>query len=233
MEYGVHDCLRDLMRIWDSTASDDDETSLSFFLLSIIRDKGAKGVVALIQGLDQTKLGEVEITENGAEVVIKITRPGFEPLVVKAGDDDISPWVDVRIESDAIPIAFEDPRHAAFYSIWERFVYGELSSTEIGSGKENAVYLMATMESQVMNGGFGQYLTNTDGLYLPETFECLVRIGATKTHALLTAAVELASGFDSYVAAWDEKSERYSCLDDEFLEAAEDLAGLTADAFLL
>ena len=233
MEYGVHDCLRDLMRVRDSTASDDDETSLSFFLLSIMRDKGAQGVVALIQSLDQTQLGEVETTENGAEVVIKITRPGFEPLVVKAGDDDISPWVDVRIESDAIPIACEDPRHAAFYSIWEKFVSGELSSTEIGSDKENAVYLMATLESQVMNGGFGQYLTNTDGLYLPETFECLERIGATKTHALLKAAVELASGFDSYVAAWDEKSERYSCLDDEFLEAAEDLAGLTADAFHL
>jgi hypothetical protein len=221
------------MRIWDSIASDDDETSLTFFLLSIIRDKGSKGVVTLIQGLDQTHLGEVEVTENGAEVIIKITRPGFKPLVVKAGDDDISPWVDVRIESDAIPIASEDPRHAAFYSIWERFVHGELSYTEIGTGKENAVYLMATLESQVMNGGFGQYLTNTDGLYLPETFKCLERIGAVKTHALLTAAVELASGFDSYVAAWDEKSEKYSRLDDEFYEAAEDLAGLTADAFVL
>lgn len=233
MEYGVQDCLRDLIRIWDSIGSDDDETSLTFFLLSIIRDKGSKGVVSLIQGLDQTQLGEVEVTENGAEVIIKITRPGFKPLVVKAGDDDISPWVDVRIESDAIPIASEDPRHAAFYFIWERFVHGELSYTEIGTGKENAVYLMATLESQVMNGGFGQYLTNTDGLYLPETFACLERIGAVKTHVLLTAAVELASGFDSYVAAWDEKSEKYSCLDDEFYEAAEDLAGLTADAFVL
>jgi hypothetical protein len=233
MEYGVPDCLRDLMRIWDSTASDDDETSLNFFLLSIIRDKRAKGVLALIQSLDQSRLGEVEITENGAEVVIKMSRPGFDPLIVRAGDDDISPWVDVRIESDAIPIAFDDPRHAAFYSIWERFVCGELSSIEIGSGKENAVYLIATLESQVMNGGFGQYLTNTDGLYLPETFECLERIGATKTHALLTAAVELASDSDSYVAAWDEKTERYSCLDDEFYEVAEDLAGLTADAFIL
>lgn len=233
MEYGVHDCLRDLMRIRDSTASDDDETALNFFLLSIIQDKGAEGVAALIHSLDQTHLGEVEITENGSELVINITRRGFKPLVVKAGDDDISPWVDVRIESDAKSIAFEDPRHIAFYSIWEKFVYGGISSAEIGSGKENVVYLIATLESQVMNGGFGQYLTNTDGRYLPETFACLERIGATKTHALLTEAVELASGFDSYVGAWDEKSERYSCLDDEFYESAEDLAGLTADEFLL
>ena len=233
MEYGVKDCLSDLMRIWDSTASDDDETSLNFFLLSVIQDKGSKGLVALIQSLDKTQLGEVEITESGAEVVIKITRPGFDPLVVKAGDDDTSPWIDVRIESDAMPIAYEDPRHAAFYSIWERFVYGELGFTESGHSAENAVYLVATLESQVMNGGFGQYLTNTDGLHLRETFACLERIGAIKTHALLTAAVELASGFDTYVAAWDEKSDRYSCLDGEFYEAAEDLAGLTADAFLL
>jgi hypothetical protein len=58
-------------------------------------------------------------------------------------------------------------------------------------------------------------------------------MGASKTNALLTAAVELSSGFDSYVAAWYEKSEIYSRLDDEFYDAAVDLAGLTADAFLL
>jgi hypothetical protein len=233
MEYGVGDCLRDLMRIRDSTASEDDETSLGFFLLSIIRDKGLHGVVALIQELDQTQLGEVEVRENTAEVIIDITRPGYRPLVVKAGDDGISPWVDVQIESDATSITPENPGHAAFYSIWERFVHGELNYTEVGAAKENAVYLIATLESQVMNGGFGQYLTNTDGLYLPETLECLEKIGALKTHALLMNAVKLANGFDSYVVAWDEKSEQYSRLDDEFYEIAEDLAGLTADAFIL
>ena len=233
MEYGVRDCLRDLMRIRDSTASEDDETSLTFFLLSIIQDKGLHGVTALIQELDQTQLGEVEVREKRAEVIIKINRLGYRPLVVKAGDDDISPWVEVQIESDASSTTPEKPRHVLFYSIWERFVHGELNYTEVCTAKENAVYLIATLESQVMNGGFGQYLTNTEGLYLPETLECLEKIGALKTHALLVTAVELANGFDSYVLAWDEKSEEYSCLDDKFYEAAEDLAGLTADAFVL
>jgi hypothetical protein len=232
MEYGVKECLRDLMRIRDSTASDDDETSLTFFLLSILQDKGSQGLASLIQGADQTQLGEVEVTENEAEVVIKITRPGYKQLTVNAGDDETSPWVDVRIESETILVSAEDPRHAAFYSIWGKFVTGELSYTENCNSKENAVYLMATLESQVMNGGFGQYLTNTEGLYINETFECLERIGAVKTRALLMAAVELAHGFDSYVGAWDEKSEQYSCLDDEFYETAEDLAGLTANAFV-
>ena len=206
---------------------------MTFFLLSIVQNKGTQGVVALIQGLDQTQLGEVEVADNGAEVIITITRPGNKPLLVTAGGDDLSPWVDVRIESDATSIVSEDPGHAAFYSIWEKFVHGELGYTENCTDKESAVYLIATLESQVMNGGFGQYLTNTDGLYLPETFECLERIGAVKTHALLLASAELAKGFDSYIAAWEEKAERYSSLDDKFYEAAEDLAGLTADAFAL
>lgn len=232
MEYGIRDCLRDLTSIRDSTASDDDETALTFFLLSILQDQGTQGVVALIHSLDQTLLGEIEITENGSQVVITITRPGFDPLLVEAGDDGISPWVDVRVKSAVKPIAFEDPGHAAFYSIWDKFVSGEISFSEKSADKKRVVYLIATLESEVMNGGFGQYLSNTDGLYLPETFDCLQRIGATKTHALLTASVELASGCDSYDAAWDEHSERYSRLDQEFYEAAEDLAGLTADAFL-
>lgn len=233
MTYGIDDCFLDLVKIWDGNASEDDEATLNFFLLSTIGDKGTRGMVALFQSLDQTNLGEIGITESGDDVVITITRSGSQSMVVRAGDDDLSPWVDVQVESDASTIVDEDPRHIAFYTIWERFVGGELSYPEKGSDKENAVYLTATLESQIMNGGFGQYLTNTNGLLIPETLECLRRIGATKTRALFNAAVELALGLDSYAAAWDEKSERYTCLDAEFLEAAEDLAGLTADAYFL
>ena len=123
--------------------------------------------------------------------------------------------------------------HAAYYAIWDKFVTGELAYNDNCSAQEKAVYWIATLESQVMNGGFGQYLTNTDGLYVTETHDCLEQIGAESAHALLMTAVELARRFDSYDMAWEEKSEEYSALDDEFLEAAEDLAGLTAEAFAL
>ena len=232
MSYGPDDSLRDLLRIWGATASGDDQTSLDFFLLAILQDEGPKGVAALIRGFDQSSLGKIEITETETEVAIRLTRSGLDPLVVTAFADGDLAWVDVRTESRAAPAAVEDPRHAAFYSIWERLQESEADGAESRSVEENAVYLMALLESQVMNGGIGQYLTNTEGLHLPETFECLEKIGATTMHALLTTAVQLASGLDSYVDAWDEKSESYSRLDAEFLESGEDLARLTADAFL-
>jgi len=232
MAYGIDNCLRDLIKVWHSTVTDEEEMSLVFFLLAIMRDQGSKGVVNLIHSFGQSKLGDIEITETDSGVVIRITREGLEPLVVKAGDDDLSPWVDVRTEPDAESMVVEDSRHAAFYSTWERLLNRGADSAKLRSTEENAVYLIALLESEVMNGGLGQYLTNTEGHYLSETFSCLEQIGATRTHALLTAAVELASRFDTYVHAWDEMSESYSRLDAEFLESSEDLATLTAEAFL-
>jgi len=232
VSYGPDDSLRDLLSVWEATASGDDKTSLDFFLLAILQGEGPKGVAALIRSFDQSSLGEVKISASETEVVIRLTPPGLDPLVVTAFADGDDAWVDVRTESHAAPAAVEDPRHAAFYSIWERLLESEAGGAESRSVEENAVYLMALLESQVMNGGIGQYLTNTEGLHLQETFECLEQIGATTMHALLTTAVELASGLGSYVDAWDEKSEIYSRLDAEFLESGEDLAALTADAFL-
>ena len=97
---------------------------------------------------------------------------------------------------------------------------------------ERAVFLIGLLESEVMNGGFGQYLTNTDGVHLSETVTCLERIGASRTLELLLAAAKLGDQAESYVAAWDDESESYSRLDAEFLDSGEDLAGLTADRFL-
>ncbi len=231
MKYGEQDCLRDLMKIRESAASDDDETALTFYLLSVLEDQGAKGIVALIQRLDQSRLGQVDSIENDFEVTINIDHPEFARLVVAAGDDEFAPWIDVRIDPDAGPAVSLDPAHEAFYAIWEKFVNEEIVFVENGSGQEGTVYLIGTLESEIMNGGFGQYLTNTEGRYLSETLDCLLRIGAEKTRAALTAAVELAAGFDSYIAAWDAQAEKYSSLDDEFLESAEDLAGLTMAAF--
>lgn len=233
MEYGKQECLRDLIGIRDSTAAEDAETDLTFYLLPILQDGGVKGLIALIRSLDQARLGTVEIAESGAGVTLRIIDPGSETLIIRAGEDDLSPWVEIRIESQLDAIAAEDPRHGAFYSIWDRFVHGEIQFAENESGKEYFVYLIATLESQIMNGGFGQYLTNTEGSLLAKTFECLERIGAARTHALLDAAVDLAADFDSYVAAWDERADEYTRLDDAFFESAEDLAGLTADAFLM
>jgi len=57
-------------------------------------------------------------------------------------------------------------------------------------------------------------------------------VGARKTRELLLAAVELGTQAESFAAAWDAKSEDFSRLDFEFLDAGEDLAALTADEFL-
>ena len=146
-------------------------------------------------------------------------------------EDDLA-FVNVVVEAPATPPVEADPKHTAFYTVWESFLETEPPAPDHADEGERAVFLVGLLESEVMNGGFGQYLTNTDGAHLEDTLDCLERVGASKTRDLLVAAVGLATEADSFVAAWDDHSEDYHRLDAEFLEAGEDLAGLTAERFL-
>ena len=80
-----------------------------------------------------------------------------------------------------------------------------------------------------MNGGHGQYLANTEGVYLEETIDCLGRIGAELTRTLLVEAGKLAEKAGSCRAAWELYAEDLENLDARFLASGEDLAGLTVE----
>ena len=224
--------MLDLNKLWDGTASGDDETSVDFFLLDLLRTAGSQGVTDLLRGFPPEDFGTITVSGSGSEVLHTVSREDRPPLSVATCADPDMRWVNVTVESVATSPVLEDPRHQAFYTIWESFIEdGSSEAREYDTG-ERAVFLIALLESEVMNGGLGQYLTNTEGVHLSETVACLERIGANKTRELLMAAAKLGSQAESYVAAWDDEPEAFSRLDDKFYESGEDLAGLTADEFL-
>ena len=229
--YNAEDFLRDLNKLWDGSASEDVEASLDFFLLDALRLEGSQGVTNMLLQFSPERLGTMTVSKSGTEVIHRVVREGMPELSIAAFADLDTAWVNIIVESPPRSHEHDDPRHAAFYAIWERLI-GEASDPKKDDTNDRAVFLMALLESEVNNGGLGQYLTNTNAEYLSETLACLERIGASKTHEVLLAAVELGGNAESWVANWDDESERYSDLDTDFYESGEDLAGLTADEFL-
>ena len=232
MSYGPEDCLHDLKRVWEGTASEAEQADLDFFLLELIQRLGSQGVTEMLRAFPSDHFGTMTVSESGAEVLHTVVRDDRRPLTISTFVDSDMAWVNVLVESAPTTSAEDDPRHAAFYSVWEKLIQDGVSSPKESETADRAVFLVGLLESEVMNGGLGQYLTNTDGVYLSETIACLERIGAGKTRELLLAAAELGAQAESYVAAWDDESEAYSRLDDEFCDSGEDLAGLTTDRFL-
>ncbi len=68
--------------------------------------------------------------------------------------------------------------------------YGEASFSKMPKTLKT-VYLINELESEVNNGGFLQFFTNSSGKYTNETIESLELIGANKTKNLLEKAVEI------------------------------------------
>ena len=218
--------------IWSGTASLDEQAALDFFLLDLLQKEGSGGVGDLLRSFPDGSLGTIVRSSSGADTRFTISRDEGPPLLIDTFMEDDLAFVNVVVEAPATPPVEADPKHTAFYTVWESFLETEPPAPDHADEGERAVFLVGLLESEVMNGGFGQYLTNTDGAHLEDTLDCLERVGASKTRDLLVAAVGLATEADSFVAAWDDHSEDYHRLDAEFLEAGEDLAGLTAERFL-
>jgi len=232
LNIGAEETLRILNRIWSAAASFDERAALEFFLLHILQKQGSDGVHDLLRGFPDGGLGAVATSVTGSNVRFTITRDEGPPLLIDTFADSDMAMVNVEVEAPAPSCTEIDPRHTAFYSVWEGFLQSGPPPPGHANEGERAVFLVGLLEAEVMNGGFGQYLTNTEGAHLEDTLSCLERVGASKTRELLVAAVELGTQAESFVAAWDEKSEEYSRLDTEFLATGEDLAALTADEFL-
>ena len=128
--------------------------------------------------------------------------------------------------------AAEDPRHRTFYRVWDN-IPAEVTPLEVARFDvgRRAVFLIGLLEAELMNGGFGQYLANTDGAYVEETVGCLTEIGSSSALTLLLRALDLREGMEPFFALWERQSGALSDLDDQFLDAGEDLAGLTVDRF--
>jgi hypothetical protein len=232
MTYGANEVQRDLALVREGAASFEVRARLEQHLLEQLRTLGTKGVAELLLSLPDYNFSPGADATTGSDASYVSGDESGPHLVIAMHASPDLVWVNVTVEELSSSREEQDPRHRAFYALWEDMLgLPDAKVAELDPARK-AVFLIGLLEAEVMNGGLGQYLTNTNGVHFDGTIRCLTRIGAEKTRMLLIEAKKLASDADSYVAAWESKSSDFSRLDEQFLESGEDLVGLTADVFL-
>lgn len=221
--------LRDtLVAVAEARATPAQSAELEQGLLAEIMTSGVDPVADKLRRLD---IG-LEIDGDPASPLLTLRSDAFAPalLVELYASEDLAS-VQVRC-APADDGAAEDPRHAWFYEAWEALA-GNTDDCRLATlgDADRAVYHIALLESEIMNGGFGQYLANTEGHYLDDTIDCLERIGATGTGQLLTDAIALARPGESWDDVWERCGATLDALDDAFLDGSEDLAALVAECY--
>jgi hypothetical protein len=231
MSYGPGKAARALGLLAKGTASFDLRASLGQHLLAVLKEDGAEGVAALLADLPGYEFSKAEAGASPGEHSFRTTHERNPRLVVETFLTPGIASVSVSVDSGSFSREEQDPRHRAFYEVWEDFLTGPERPVDSLDPWSKAVLLIGLLESEVMNGGLGQYLANTDGAFLAGTLQCLEEIGASRTAEILRNAQQIGDAAESYVAAWETESAAFEDLDEDFLSSVEDLAALAADRF--
>jgi len=215
----------------EGRASFGERAKIEHALIGVLRERGATGVADLLDAVPGYAFTATATSVPGESRFVG--QGSHAKVVVTCFVSAASLSVNVEREEPRSDPDEPDPRHRAFYGIWESLL--GLSDQEVGGLEvsERAVYLVALLEAEVMNGGLGQYLTNTGGTHLEATLETLAEIGAVETAAILRDASDLGRRFPDPAAAWEADPAGFERLDERYAATGEDLAGLTADRFEL
>jgi hypothetical protein len=230
--YGIEEASHVLTLVAEGSASFAARARLEHYLLDLLRKQGREAVGRFLQSLPGHRFRPVEGCASVTEGRFVSAGSGPGLIVVTTWQDAHSVSVNVTAEAETTAAPVPDPRQQAFYGIWESLLGIPDSKVTRLDPQRKAVFLIGLLEAEVMNGGHGQYLANTDGRYFRDTVECLARIGAEKTRIILIEAGKLGEQAESCTAAWELYAREFEQLDERFLASGEDLAGLTAEVFI-
>jgi len=201
-------------------------------LLNRLRDAGLDGLEATLRAAFADKVTRTPPDASGFEVrfVVEGLQEGLVVTAFSNGD-----VASVSIDAPSAPGQPQetDPRHDAFYTLYMSVEDTPWEAVSSLDPMRRAVFLVGLFEAQVMNGGVGQYLANTEGVFLTDTLASLVRIGALESAALLEEAAAIDSDAGTYVAAWAERPRDFERIDDRLLRVDEDWPPMAAATFEL
>ena len=118
---------------------------------------------------------------------------------------------------------------------FENMYIDNLASFDELDTERQVAYCLFWLETEVNNGGFHQFFSNSSGLFTVKTLDSLQKIGAVKSKILLQRAIEICyrNGFplnplmhDSELNDLDEVSSKLEAIDIEFQNLEEPLADL-------
>ncbi len=218
-------------RLFDGRMTPTGRAELEQHLFDVLVTDGSDTLIARLRDLPGFEFMPQRDDDPTALVQLVSDRAGRVIVVSIFETPDLSS-ISVDVEDAETGATKLDPAQAWFYQTWEALQ----SMTDPAVVKRldpaaRAVYLVGLFEAELMNGGIGQYLANTDGVYLDTTIEHLQLIGAIQSAEILSEAAQLIEPRQT----WDDVCQRHARLlqqlDDRFLRAGEDLAGMTASCF--
>ncbi len=209
----------------------DTRADLELYLLDELLANGTDAVVQILHNIPTMGFSLVESDASSPTSRYKSSDENG-PISVDVFElEDLMSIKISRAQDDASG-AQQYPWHEWFYSLWMSIQkLSDKSEIERLSDAERATYYIALLEAEVMNGGLGQYLTNTDGQFIDETIDCLKVVGALRTAEIVEKAKLLRDKGETYDEIWETKTKQVERLDEDFLAIAEDLGKLVANKY--
>lgn len=218
-------------RLFDGRMTPDGRAELEQYLFDALITDGSDALIERLRHLPGFEFMPQRDDDPTALVRLVSDRAG-RVIVVSIFETPDLTSISVDVEDTQVAAARFDPAQAWFYETWEALQ----SMTDPAVVRRldpaaRAVYLVALFEAELMNGGIGQYLANTDGVFLDSTIEHLQLIGAIRSAEVLSEAAQLIDPGETWSEVWQRQGTLLQTLDNRFLRAGEDLAGLTASCF--
>lgn len=149
MSYDTEAASRDLKRVEDGVASFESRARLERFLLMRLERYGEEALGELLGGLPAHHFRVESVEESGSPTRFVSAGPTTEfVLVVEAHLGEHLASINVVVESLAEEAAEEDPRHRAFYEVWES-IPAEIADSELArlDTARRAVFFIAPPRS--------------------------------------------------------------------------------------
>ena len=209
----------------------DTRTDLELYLLDELVANGTDAVAKILLKIPIMNFALVESNASSSNSRYQ-SSDAYGPIAVDVYEFEDLTSINISRAQDGIGGPEQHPWHEWFYSVWMSVqMLSDKSEIERLGDAERTTYYIALLEAQVMNGGLGQYLANTDGQFIDETIDCLKAVGAQGTAELVKSAKRLRKKGETYDEIWETKSEQLERLDEKFLAVAEDLGKLVADKY--
>jgi hypothetical protein len=203
-------------------------SDLENYLLDLLLNDGADAVGALLLNLEGMKFSLADAPKESPNLVFRSDHEDNALIIEVFASKDLAS-VSICPEKGEVP---ELPGgHKWFYGEWERLIGDEIADPLVLAEPDRTVYLIASFEADVMNGGIGQYLSNTSGRFVTETLDALKRVGANQTAEHLRKAAGLKRADENWDDLWERAGDQLGALDDRLMKDDEYLAMMTANLF--
>ena len=209
----------------------DTRADLELYLLDELVANGTDAVAQIL--LKIPGMGFLLVEADASSPISRYqSSDAYGPIAVNVYELEDLRSISISRAQDDASGAQQYPWHEWFYSLWMSIQkLSDKSEIESLSDAERTTYYIALLEAEVMNGGLGQYLTNTDGQFIDETIDCLKVVGALRTADLVEKAKLLREKGETYDEIWETKTKQLERLDEDFLAIAEDLGKLVANKY--